>query len=145
MSDLKSAVEKVVLLLRYRVEADELEIAFSEYEAATEERIFNAALSAARWEMACRQVDAENREMREAMRLAKRENSFPGGFGHVESYLTPEFRESLPRFGRCQTCTRPLDQPDDPSSLNCGGDCARCVALAGDPDYKEFLLATGPR
>jgi hypothetical protein len=28
---------------------------------------------------------------------------------------------------RCGMCRRPLDQPDDPSSMNCGGDCWGCI------------------
>lgn len=34
----------------------------------------------------------------------------------------------------CNICGRILNQPDDPSTLDCGGDCQRCMAAAGDPD-----------
>lgn len=34
----------------------------------------------------------------------------------------------------CGICRRILNQPDDPSTKDCGGDCLRCMAEAGDPD-----------
>ncbi len=34
----------------------------------------------------------------------------------------------------CHVCNKLMDQPDDPSSRNCGGDCRACMAEAGDPD-----------
>lgn len=34
----------------------------------------------------------------------------------------------------CNTCKRPLDQPDDKSTEDCGGDCLRCMAMFDDPD-----------
>lgn len=34
----------------------------------------------------------------------------------------------------CATCGRLLDNPDDPMSLDCGGDCQQCMADVGDPD-----------
>jgi len=36
--------------------------------------------------------------------------------------------------GNCGICGRPLNLKDDPTSLDCGGDCLRCMAEAGDPD-----------
>jgi hypothetical protein len=40
---------------------------------------------------------------------------------------------------RCGICGRPLDQPNDPTSQNCGGDCLRCMAEAGDPDCQRTM------
>jgi hypothetical protein len=35
----------------------------------------------------------------------------------------------------CQICGRLLDNPDDPFSRDCGGDCLYCMAtVAEDPD-----------
>ena len=37
---------------------------------------------------------------------------------------------------RCGICGRPLDQPDDPLSHDCGGDCWGCVGeIEGDPEF----------
>ncbi len=33
----------------------------------------------------------------------------------------------------CQICKRALNVKDDPSTEDCGGDCLRCMAEAGDP------------
>jgi rRNA maturation endonuclease Nob1 len=36
---------------------------------------------------------------------------------------------------RCHFCKRVLDNPDDPFSEDCGGDCLQCMAdIAEDPD-----------
>lgn len=48
---------------------------------------------------------------------------------------------------KCAICKRPLDEPDDPFSRDCGGDCLGCMAnIADDPDciiaYHK-LLAEG--
>jgi hypothetical protein len=35
----------------------------------------------------------------------------------------------------CHICKRELDDPNDPTTRNCGGDCLRCMAeIAEDPD-----------
>jgi hypothetical protein len=34
----------------------------------------------------------------------------------------------------CRICKRELNQPSDPLSVDCGGDCLGCMAEAGDPD-----------
>lgn len=34
----------------------------------------------------------------------------------------------------CNICKCKLDQLGDPTSLDCGGDCALCMAEAGDTD-----------
>ena len=35
----------------------------------------------------------------------------------------------------CGICKRPLDDPSDPTTKSCGGDCLKCMAeVAGDPD-----------
>lgn len=39
----------------------------------------------------------------------------------------------------CKMCRRPLDQPDDPTTEDCGGDCLRCMAEAGDDDCEEAM------
>lgn len=37
--------------------------------------------------------------------------------------------------GRCQICSRLLnDQADPVRSMDCGGDCLKCMADCGDPD-----------
>lgn len=46
---------------------------------------------------------------------------------------------------QCNSCKRPLDQPDDPRSLDCGGDCRQCMADAGDPDCIESLRGAKPQ
>ena len=41
---------------------------------------------------------------------------------------------------RCLICRRLLDQPDDETTLDCGGDCLRCMAEIGeDPDCIKAL------
>lgn len=35
---------------------------------------------------------------------------------------------------KCSICKRELDVEGDPSTADCGGDCLRCMAEAGDPD-----------
>ena len=36
---------------------------------------------------------------------------------------------------KCQYCKRLLDDPKDPTTRDCGGDCLRCMAQIGeDPD-----------
>lgn len=39
----------------------------------------------------------------------------------------------------CLTCHRILDDPDDETTRNCGGECLRCMAAAGDPDCIKSL------
>ncbi|MES2148526.1 MAG: hypothetical protein V4508_01920 [Pseudomonadota bacterium] len=34
----------------------------------------------------------------------------------------------------CNICGRALDNPADPYSVDCGGDCLQCMADSGDPD-----------
>lgn len=42
---------------------------------------------------------------------------------------------------QCGICKRSLDNPDDPLSKDCGGDCVDCMAEAGDPDAVIARLA----
>lgn len=42
-------------------------------------------------------------------------------------------------MSNCSTCHRPLDVPGDESSRDCGGDCLRCMAEAGDPDCARVM------
>lgn len=44
---------------------------------------------------------------------------------------------------RCLTCKRVLNVPDDPTTKDCGGDCMRCMAWAGDTDCIEELRRLG--
>lgn len=38
-------------------------------------------------------------------------------------------------MGNCHYCKRKLDNPEDPTTVDCGGDCVKCMAeIAGDPD-----------
>lgn len=39
-----------------------------------------------------------------------------------------------PHDDRCNVCKRKLNQVNDSSTKNCGGDCLKCKAEAGDPD-----------
>lgn len=43
----------------------------------------------------------------------------------------------------CSICKRPLNDPSDPTTENCGGDCLRCMAeVAEDPDCIKRLAAS---
>jgi hypothetical protein len=45
-------------------------------------------------------------------------------------------------MANCNICKRPLDDPSDPTTEDCGGDCLRCMAeVAEDPDCIERLAA----
>lgn len=35
---------------------------------------------------------------------------------------------------RCTICKRELNTPGDPTTIDCGGDCLKCMAEAGDPE-----------
>lgn len=39
----------------------------------------------------------------------------------------------------CRICGRALDNPADPLSTDCGGDCLKCMADCGDPDCVEAV------
>lgn len=39
----------------------------------------------------------------------------------------------------CGICGLALDRADDPGSEDCGGDCLRCLAAAGDSDCVAAL------
>lgn len=42
----------------------------------------------------------------------------------------------------CSICGKPLDNPLDYTSKNCGGDCLECTAIVKDPDdMKQLLIA----
>jgi hypothetical protein len=38
------------------------------------------------------------------------------------------------QMNRCGICKRELNVASDPTTEDCGGDCLRCMADAGDPD-----------
>lgn len=40
----------------------------------------------------------------------------------------------------CLTCKRHLDNPIDPFSRDCGGDCLVCMAQAGDPECIKSIV-----
>ncbi|WP_199030768.1 hypothetical protein [Ralstonia sp. ASV6] len=44
----------------------------------------------------------------------------------------------------CQICKRAMDQPGARDTVNCGGDCLRCVAEAGDPDCLKVMRELEP-
>lgn len=46
--------------------------------------------------------------------------------------------------GSCSICRRPLDLPDQPDTLNCGGDCLRCMAECHDPDALTAMREIEP-
>lgn len=37
-------------------------------------------------------------------------------------------------MAECLICKRVLDNPEDPLSVDCGGDCLQCMADCDDPD-----------
>lgn len=39
----------------------------------------------------------------------------------------------------CRICGRELNVDSDPLSVDCGGDCVKCMAEAGDPDCVEHV------
>lgn len=39
----------------------------------------------------------------------------------------------------CNTCSRLLDRVGDLLSLNCGGDCVKCMVEGGDPESKAYV------
>jgi len=40
---------------------------------------------------------------------------------------------------KCRICGQELNIPFKPETLDCGGDCLRCMADSGDPECKEAL------
>lgn len=42
-------------------------------------------------------------------------------------------------MANCSICKRELDVPGDPESDDCGGDCTKCMAEAGDEDCQRAL------
>lgn len=40
---------------------------------------------------------------------------------------------------KCFICNRVLDNPEDPFSEDCGGDCLQCMADAGDPECEAAV------
>lgn len=44
----------------------------------------------------------------------------------------------------CLICGVLLDQPGKLDTGNCGGDCVRCMAVAGDPDLIEVMHKLEP-
>ena len=39
----------------------------------------------------------------------------------------------------CVRCGKVLDNPEDPSSRDCGGDCVECMAEVGDPGCQQTM------
>ena len=56
-----------------------------------------------------------------------------------------------PEKAKCQTCGKELDDPKDPDSVDCGGDCYGCIqdaeAVVSDAavemGVEDYLFATG--
>lgn len=46
------------------------------------------------------------------------------------------------KIERCNLCNQELNT-GNPLSVNCGGDCRLCMALAGDPDCIKQLKRQG--
>ena len=44
----------------------------------------------------------------------------------------------------CSICKRELEQPNDPTTLDCGGDCLLCMAECGDPDAIALIRNMRP-
>lgn len=43
------------------------------------------------------------------------------------------------KWFNCQICNRLLNNPNDPYSEDCGGDCLKCMAECGDPECEEAV------
>jgi hypothetical protein len=44
-------------------------------------------------------------------------------------------------MNKCHICKRELDQPGDPTTKDCGGDCVQCMARYGDdPDCRKSMF-----
>jgi hypothetical protein len=47
-------------------------------------------------------------------------------------------------MSKCKICGRELDNPDDPTTKDCGGDCLKCMAEIGkDPDCIAAMKSGG--
>ena len=58
----------------------------------------------------------------------------------LRAAIAAEMLADAVRVPRCTICQRPLDQPGDPTTAGCGGDCLRCMAEIGnDPDCKATM------
>ncbi|MFC0698133.1 hypothetical protein [Paraburkholderia humisilvae] len=44
----------------------------------------------------------------------------------------------------CQICSQQLNQPGKPDTVDCGGDCVRCIADYRDPDALETMRKIEP-
>jgi anti-anti-sigma factor len=65
--------------------------------------------------------------------------------------LTPRVRELLTitnllqlfsAISRCRICGQTLNVTSKPETLDCGGDCLKCMADSGDPECVEMLRQT---
>jgi len=65
--------------------------------------------------------------------------------------LTPRVKELLTitnllqlfsAISRCRICGQTLNVPTKPETLDCGGDCLKCMADSGDPECVEMLRQT---
>jgi hypothetical protein len=45
-------------------------------------------------------------------------------------------------ISRCRICGETLNVPSKPETLDCGGDCLKCMADSGDPECVEMLRQT---
>lgn len=60
--------------------------------------------------------------------------------GYVREGMVVRPVADLAPAPRCRTCNCMLDNPTDPvGSRDCGGDCLRCMAIAGDPACEAAL------
>lgn len=48
-------------------------------------------------------------------------------------------------LGHCNICGVKLNQPDKRETEDCGGDCLKCMAQAGDPDCIRAMKKLGKR
>lgn len=59
----------------------------------------------------------------------------------VKMVATEHIKALCPSEAKCRICGRPLDNPSDPLSGDCGGDCLQCMADAGDLDCQAAVDA----
>jgi hypothetical protein len=80
-------------------------------------------------------VKAEQQDALEAAALEWAKSGYPGS-GAVFNHLALTVENIWPVEPHCSICKRVLNVPGDPASIDCGGDCAACMAEEeGEPAW----------